>query len=279
MQRQERDFEVLDVDRFCQTGSVEGWLNYSSSFLVRDADINVCLDQFFSCYARFVELPVELERTNKTAWGRYRTLQLALSALDMLVVNRPGAGDSNDSKPYQTSLLQRHGFRVPSSCSTNHEAAAVAFVQSCTSGAVYKSNSGVRSIVQAVKPEDWSRFSSLRMCPVFFQERIWGADVRVHVVRDQCHGVIIRSAKVDYRYDESGTATEGPFEVPSDLAAQCISVTAAFGLEFSGIDFVRSDEDGEFYCLEVNPMPGYHGYDLALNHKISENLGALLSAG
>jgi hypothetical protein len=40
---------------------------------------------------------------------------------------------------------------------------------------------------------------------------------------------------------------------------------------------ILSDKQGEFYCLEVNPMPGYHGYDHQLNFAISDSLGALLS--
>lgn len=133
--------------------------------------------------------------------------------------------------------------------------------------------------MQAITSDDHSRFSLLTTCPVFFQERIWGADVRIHVVRDRCHGVIIRSPAVDYRYDKSGKATEHPFAIPPELAARCIDVTAAFGLEFSGIDLIRSEDEGGFYCLEVNPMPGYHGYDLTLNHEISGSLGALLNEG
>jgi glutathione synthase/RimK-type ligase-like ATP-grasp enzyme len=113
---------------------------------------------------------------------------------------------------------------------------------------------------------------------VFFQERIWGADLRIHVVRDRCHGVLIRSPAVDYRYDRSGEVTEQPFSVPPDLAERCVSVTAALELEFSGIDFILSDHDDAYYCLEVNPMPGYAGYDLTLNYEISNSLGEVLSA-
>jgi glutathione synthase/RimK-type ligase-like ATP-grasp enzyme len=278
LQRQNRRFEVLDLDRFCRGGSIEGRLDDPSTLVVRDAGDIVRFDRFGSCYARFIDAPFDREEDGGVAWGRYRMMQIAVSALKMLVVNRPSAGGSNDSKPYQTSLIERHGFRVPRSCSTNFEKAAAEFVASCPGGAIYKSNSGERSIVQAVTTEDIARLSLLATCPVFFQERIWGDDVRVHVVCDRCHGVIIRSPAVDYRYDRSGEATEEPFVVPTDLADRGISITAAFGLVFSGIDFVRSQENGEFYCLEVNPMPGYHGYDLALNGEISESLGELLAS-
>jgi glutathione synthase/RimK-type ligase-like ATP-grasp enzyme len=204
-------------------------------------------------------------------------LELAISAFDGLVVNRPLAGESNDAKPWQTALLAQAGFHVPRSCTTNEAAAARDFIASCRHGAIYKSNSGTRSIVQAVTADDVDRLGLLAACPVYFQERIWGADVRVHVVRDRCHAVLIRAPAVDYRYDTSGEATEEPYTIASELATRCVHITAAMGLQFSGIDFIRAD-DGTFYCLEVNPMPGYHGYDLTLSYAISESLGDLLFA-
>jgi glutathione synthase/RimK-type ligase-like ATP-grasp enzyme len=274
--RQGRRFTVLDLDRFCAGGHVEGWLDDPATLRVMDSGDEVRLGRFRSCYARFIDLPRRLEREDPVAWGRYRFLQLAVAALDARVVNRPGAGESNDSKPLQSSLLARFGFRIPRGCATNVPGDAARFVESCPRGAIYKSNSGVRSIVQHLQPEDVGRLDAITYCPVFFQERIWGTDVRVHVVGHECHAVAIRSEAVDYRYDRSGTARDWPFTIPAELAARCVEVTAALGLEFSGIDFVQSDHDHEFYCLEVNPMPGYHGYDLTLGYAISDSLGSLL---
>jgi hypothetical protein len=275
--RQRRRFDVLDLDRFWVDGVVEGRLDNPASLRVRTGGEIYRLGAFRSCYARLVDLrrAPALEPAG-VQWGRFRVLSLALGALPAMVVNRPGAGDSNASKPLQTSLIQQHGFRVPRSCSTNLPEEAARFVRSCPRGAIYKSNSGVRSIVQAVGPEDEGRLDALRGCPVFFQERIWGADLRVHVVGERCHAVRINSPAVDYRYDTSGTATASAFDVPPSLSERCVSVTRAFGLELSGIDLVQSD-DGEFYCLEVNPMPGYSGYDHTLDYAISDSLGTLLS--
>ena len=111
---------------------------------------------------------------------------------------------------------------------------------------------------------------------MFFQERLWGDDVRVHVVADQCHAVRIRSDEVDYRYDRSGNVTEQRCDVPVEIKRKCIDATAALGLSFSGIDFVQMQSTGDYVCLEINPMPGYHGYDLTLDYGISASLGELL---
>ena len=89
---------------------------------------------------------------------------------------------------------------------------------------------------------------------------------------------MIQSEEVDYRYDASAHQSESSVAIPAELASKCITVTRDLGLVFSGIDFVLSDKDGEYYCLEVNPMPGYHGYDLTLNGAISEALCTLLAS-
>jgi len=165
---------------------------------------------------------------------------------------------------------------VPRGISTNNAEEAKVFLASCDDGVIYKSNSGVRSIVRAVEDSDLDRLQALNVCPVFLQERVFGDDIRVHVIGNECHGVRIRSACVDYRYDRSGDVVEERCDIPTDLARRCIGVTASLGLTFSGIDFLESRSNGELFCLEVNPMPGYHGYDLTLDHEISASLVAHL---
>ena len=263
-------FAVLDIDAFARGGHLSGSLDEPTSLRLHTIEKTWRLASFRSCYARFVDLPEGWEGPAENA--RMQALQVAISSLDAFVVNRPTAGESNSSKPYQTVLLRRHGFDVPRSFTTNEPRLAGAFLETCPAGAIYKSNSAQRSIVQAVEVDDLDRLHLLVGCPVYFQERIRGSDVRVHVLRDQCFSVEIRSEEVDYRYDRSDQVTEGPHQLPPDIADRCVRITRSLGLEFSGIDFVRSDADRRYYALEVNPMPGYHGYDLTLRGAISRRL-------
>ena len=274
--RQGLSFLVLDLDRFCATGDIRGDLGRAESLVVGDGARSVRLDEFTSCYARFVELPLSWEPLPTAALWRFRLLQLAIESMSGLVVNRPFAGGSNNSKPHQVELLRHAGFEVPWGVSTNDPAEARDFIANCAGGAIYKSNSGIRSVVQEVGLEDLARLRTLPTCPVYFQERIEGDNVRVHVVGDRCHGVLIRSSMVDYRYDKSGNVLEQRCEVPTSLAKKCVAITARLGLIFSGIDFVRRSSNSRWVCLEVNPMPGYHGYDATLGGEICESLRKLL---
>ncbi|MEZ4294092.1 MAG: ATP-grasp domain-containing protein [Polyangiaceae bacterium] len=278
LHREGRDIEVMDLGDFWSDAVLTGTLEAPESIVIETRGKEYRLGDYRSFYTRLVDLRQSPDPTPVAAeWGRFRLLSAALAAQPALVVNRPGAGDSNASKPYQTALIERHGLRVPRSLSTNIPARAREFIASCPRGAIYKSNSGMRSIVQAVGEADLGRFDALRNCPVLFQERIWGDDVRVHVVGDACHAVRIRSAEVDYRYDRSGNVVSEPFELTPAAAEACVRVTRALGLSFSGIDLLL-DADGELHCLEVNPMPGYSGYDHTLGGEISRSLGALLHA-
>lgn len=267
-------FYMLDIDAFCRGGSLSGSLA-DPNMRVLQGGSTWNLNDFRSCYARFVDLPVGWDSDAER--GNAQALQLAIASLSIPVINKPTAGESNSSKPYQTALLHQAGFVVPRSLSTNSHSQALAFIESCKNGVIYKSNSSNRSIVVAFLPRDQPRLGLLRKCPVFFQERIQGTNVRVHVLRDKTFSVQIRSEDVDYRYDPSPHVTEGPHALPEEIADKCVAITRDLGLVFSGIDLVVGDDDGEYYCLEVNPMPGYHGYDLTLGGAISQSLCAELA--
>ncbi|MGC4190701.1 MAG: hypothetical protein QM589_06010 [Thermomicrobiales bacterium] len=270
---------ALDLDRFAAESSIhlDGELGATNEATIVDGDNRLDFGRISACYARFIDPRPESDTADdKRSWARHRLLQLVLADAPFPVVNRPGAGESNDMKPVHTALLGALGFAVPRSCTTNDRDEALSFLESCPDGAIYKSNSGQRSIVQLVGPADIDRLGLLDRCPVYFQERIRGTDIRVHVIGNHCHAVAIDSNEIDYRYDRSGTAQEHPFAVPDDLCERCIRATEGLGLVFAGIDLIQR-EDGEFVALEANPMPGYHGYDLTLGGAIAASLWSWLA--
>jgi predicted ATP-grasp superfamily ATP-dependent carboligase len=174
------------------------------------------------------------------------------------VVNRTGAMASNGSKPFQAQLIARHGFRTPETVITNDPEVARAFYAS-RQRVVYKSVSGVRSIVQTMGQGDLDRLEQVRACPVQFQEYVPGLDVRVHVVGPEVFATSVTTTATDYRYavrqvDEP--ARLAPVELDPQVAERCVALAADLGLEFAGID-LKLHPDGETYCFEVNPSPAY----------------------
>lgn len=192
-----------------------------------------------------------------------------------LVVNRPEAMASNGSKPYQLQLIARARFLVPETLVTNVPEEALAFRER-HGRVVYKSISGIRSIVSVLDDAALGRLELIRELPVQFQAYVEGVDVRVHVVGDRCFATSVRSDAVDYRYGDG--ARLDPVELEPDVAARCVALAAQLGLPLCGID-LRRRPDGEYVCFEVNPMPAYSYYSRATGQPIATALAELLAGG
>jgi glutathione synthase/RimK-type ligase-like ATP-grasp enzyme len=193
------------------------------------------------------------------------------------VVNRSDPQGSNGSKPYQAQLIASYGLRVPETLVTNDPAAVLAFRQAHGT-IIYKSMSGVRSIVKALDDDELARLDHIRWCPVQFQEFVPGIDVRVHVVNQDVHATEIVSDVLDYRYASrsGGSADLRATELPAELAARCVTLTAGLGLAFAGID-LRIGPDGEATCFEVNPSPAYSYYEANTGQPIAASLARYLA--
>jgi hypothetical protein len=195
-----------------------------------------------------------------------------------LVVNPPSAMATNESKPYQAQLIEQFGFAVPQTLVTTDEAAVREFWAEHGS-LVYKSVSGVRSIVSRLTPGHSDRLSFVRWCPTQFQEFIGGRDYRVHVVGNEVFACEIASAADDYRYAAGrGIGVEMlSYEMPPEIADRCRRLAHALGLPVAGIDLRRDPERG-WYCFEVNPSPAFSYYQNATGHLIDDAVAQLLIA-
>ncbi|WP_164015777.1 ATP-grasp domain-containing protein [Pyxidicoccus trucidator] len=193
------------------------------------------------------------------------------------VVNRPAAMASNGSKPFQAALIEAQGFRVPETLVTTDPSAALEFWERHGS-VIYKSVSGVRSIVSRLGPEHRERLRDVTWCPTQFQAYVPGQDVRVHVVGDEVFPAEIVSDAVDYRYARrSGSSVElraGLLDI--DVAERCRALASALGLHLAGLDLRRTPE-GEWFCFEVNPSPCFTYYEHHTGHPIAATLAAFLA--
>ena len=219
-------------------------------------------------YARLMS-PLELPenapaRTRGPAEGRMRRslvfhggLQEWLDVAPCRVMNRPGPMITNMSKPYQAQVIRRCGLRIPDTLVTNDPDCVRRFRR--THGrVVFKSISGVRSIVQTLEPRHLRRLEDVRNLPTQFQEFIPGRNIRVHVVGQIVFATEIESDAVDYRY--AGTVAMRPARLPPRVRAACLAVARALDLPLAGIDLKRT-AGGEYYCFEANPSPAYTYYE------------------
>ncbi|MET0340205.1 MAG: glutathione synthase [Polyangiales bacterium] len=203
----------------------------------------------------------------------YRWAELAPAT----VINRAGPQGSNASKIYQAQLITRHGFKTPHTLVTNQPDAARAFA-ALHEKVIFKSMSGVRSIVRTLDDDDLARLERIRWCPVQFQALVPGVDVRVHVVGEALFATRVDSDVTDYRYArrQGGEARLTAVELPTSLAARCVALTRGLGLELAGID-LKITPDGEVYCFEVNPSPAFSYFEANTGQPIARAIARRLA--
>ena len=199
-----------------------GWLELG--------DRQVDLDEITAVYLR----PGEQPRSGTPASA---ALLAVLGSLPATVVNRPAAGRSNLAKPFQLAALAAAGLAIPDTLVTTDPGAARDFLARHRR-IVYKSISGVRSVVASINagdPAGVERLDRLGHGPVQLQQWIDGTDVRVHVVGDRWFATSITSEATDYRYASDGTAPPelAPCDLPEDLGRRLVDVS--HGMRSAGL--------------------------------------------
>lgn len=271
-------FRVFNQRRFAEmhlvyevaNGAVDGWLEIDGE--------GISLASITGVYLRLMDHARLPEFTQLAAAAPERAACQALhetllrwsEIAPARVVNRTAAMASNNSKPYQAQLIRAHGFAVPETLITNDPGLVRAF-RARHGRIIYKSISGVRSIVQTFQDSDLDRLPVIRWCPVQFQAYVPGTDVRVHVVGREVFPTEIASAATDYRYASQQVGSAAALKetrLSAEVEAGCVRLAQALGLPFAGID-LRITPDRQVYCFEVNPCPGFSYYEANTGQPIS----------
>jgi glutathione synthase/RimK-type ligase-like ATP-grasp enzyme len=190
------------------------------------------------------------------------------------VVNRPSAMASNNAKPYQCGELGKAGFHIAETLLTNDAAEVLPFVER-HGQVIYKSISGIRSIVRRLSRDEVAGLDRLKWCPTQFQQFVPGIDYRVHVVGEDIHATRITAASDDYRYAD-GSVDLSASRLPSDVEAMCRQAARQLELSVTGLD-LRCTPDGEWYAFEANPSPGFSYFERATGQPIARSVAQWLA--
>jgi glutathione synthase/RimK-type ligase-like ATP-grasp enzyme len=273
----QRDFSSAHFDFDLMPGSISGKLAINGN--------SYDLSEITGVYMRLIEEQALPEFQSLSANGPeqqqchnlHDALLRWLEITPARVVNRSRPMGSNASKPYQAQLISQLGFSIPETLITNDPALVRDF---CIQHGrvIYKSISGVRSIVQELTPADMTRLEQIRWCPTQFQAFVEGTNVRVHVIGQEAFATRIETDTTDYRYaTRQGGETElTATELSDELNDRCVRLAAALELPFAGID-LKVTPDGEVFCFEVNPSPGYTYYESHTGQPIALALARYLS--
>jgi len=218
--------------------------------------------------------------TSAAAIAGYQALSAWAELTSAVVLNRPSAAASNRSKPYQLGQIRAAGFAAPDTLVTTSPDDVYAFWAEHQM-IVYKSVSGVRSIVATLGPQDKLRLDDVVTCPTQFQQYIDGIDHRVHVIGDTVLACRIYSTAVDYRYPAASggtTTTMNAVILRDDVEQRCRDLVHTLGLGLAGID-LKLDRHGQWWCLEVNTAPGFIWFEAHTGLPITDAVANLLVNG
>jgi hypothetical protein len=271
---------------FPDTSFSDGFMADDRSFC--DAEIGATwlaalqLDSVSGVFVRLNPRPLQppnlkLSPQNEHAFivERRNGIQYLLDNLPMVVANRPSAGRSNGSKPYQMRSLMAFGFEVPKWLTSNEEVNIKEFAETCGQGVIYKACSGLRSRVRKLDDEVLQRMKN-GSTPVVVQEYITGRDVRVHTVIDQVFPTEVVGGGVDYRFEHEHCLYRATV-APDEIADMCCRFAKRERLVIAGFDF-RVTDDGQWFCLEMNPVPTFLPYEMSTTQPIGDALLDVMTA-
>ena len=280
-------YRLLDLGRFPEGFEVAWtWKGREVTGFIRSDTWTLDLETVRGVFVRYLGLDGHAPFAHLPAGFEDAALAEGQSGLVALfetitcpVANRASASMSNCSKPYQALLVRESGLLTPPTLITNDPQAALEFFESCGRQVIFKSLSGVRSTVRQLETQDLERLPLLRYGPAQFQKFLPGDNIRVHVIGGQAIATRIRSGAVDYRYarKQGSTADLEPTQLPNAIGEACIRLSQRMGLLIAGID-LKEAPDGEYYCFEVNPSPGFAYYEQHTGQPISAALVEALNS-
>ena len=192
-----------------------------------------------------------------------------------VVVNRPAAGRSNWSKPFQSAADRGRRLPVPDTLVTTDPDAPGFLAEH--GRLVYKSISGIRSIVATLDATGMARLDDVVTGPVQLQQWIDGA----RRSRARCgrpwFATAIDSDADDYRYGvPSGATSPWAARHPGALGRGLVALAGRWAC-WSPASICGCTDDDEWVCFEINPSPGFTFYEDATGQPIAAAIADLLS--
>lgn len=282
------DHRFLDLGIYPKGYQVKWhWKNSMVEGYIEGPGWKLDLDELTGVYVRYPGQEARVspegiaDEIAATMYFEYDTGLMSLfEDLPCPVINRSGGGMSNGSKPYQGLMVRESGLLTPPTLVTNDPRSAFQFYKENNGEVIYKSISGIRSIVRRMGPEQLNRLDFLRNGPAQFQTFIPGKNIRVHTIGTQVFSTIVHSEAVDYRYArrEGHEVNMEAIALPPSIEQACLRLANKLDLLLAGID-LKLTPAGKYYCFEINPSPAFMYYEINAGQAISKAVAELLHSG
>jgi RimK family alpha-L-glutamate ligase len=201
-----------------------------------------------------------------------------LEDLGIYIINPAESIERAVDKYYTSTLLEDAGIRTPRTIVTERFSEALEGFEELGGDVVVKPLFGSLGM-GIVRVSDWDIayrvFRALEMTgSVFYlQEFIshGNMDVRAFVVGDKVIASMRRVSK-DWKTNISSGAKAEPYTLGTELANLSVKASKVIGLEYAGVDLMRSEQDDSVYIVELNSTPGWHGLQSVTKEDISTSL-------
>ena len=198
-----------------------------------------------------------------------------LEDLGVYVINPADAIERAVDKYYTSTLLEDAGIRTPKTVVTENFDEAVGAFEVLGGDVVVKPLFGSlgMGMTRISDPEVAYRvFRALDVAQsvYYLQEFVphGNEDVRAFVVGGEVVASMLRTA-VGWKTNISAGATAKPCALDDELAELSVKAAEAISLDYSGVDILRSEKDGQHYVIELNSTPGWQGLQTVTKKNIA----------
>ncbi len=216
---------------------------------------------------------------SQATWSAWLTLLVRLGR-HAAVVNAPASYDVHGLKPFEIASYLAHGWRAPSTLSTDDERGLLELAgRPLAHGRVKKDLVGGYAYTERLAPPaDLAAASAvLRESAVMAQERVEGDAVRAFVVGER---MLVAAEILPQTFGEvdsrRGDARVRRIELPGKVAEASIAVTRHWGMDFAGVDWMRANGGREWVLLECNSSPFFVELERRTGVDIASALADLL---
>lgn len=185
--------------------------------------------------------------------------------MGIYVINPAEAIERAVDKFYTSALLEKTGINTPKTVVTERFNEAMEAFHELGMDVVVKPLFGSLGMGMArISDEDtaYRVFKALDMVQgvYYLQEFIphSNEDIRAFVIDDIVVASMLRTSP-SWKTNISAGGSAKPYKLQNEKEQISIKATKTIGLEYSGVDLLVSEYDGETYVIELNSTPGWRG--------------------
>lgn len=201
-----------------------------------------------------------------------------LEEYGVYVINPALSIEKSVNKYYTSALLEKAGIRSPRTVVTESFTESMRAFEELGGDVVVKPlfgslGAGITRLTDGDIAYRVFRALESTQSVFYIQEYIphGNKDIRAFVIGDE----VVASMKrvgAGWKTNISSGAAPEPYEPSDEEVEASLKAAETLGLEYTGVDLMRSEDDGTLYTLEVNSTPGWEGLQKVTSVDIAERL-------